>query len=253
MQRHEGSPVALVTGAGGFVGAWLVRHAQQLGWTVIGVRKPNIPGPPLDVEWVDVDLRDRAETHALLQAKQPRYVLHLAAVAFPRDARRDPLEALRVNYGALDHLLSGIQLHVPAARLLYVGTGEVYGPRPEGAPPLREEDPLTPPNLYAATKAAAEVRATLAMERAGLDVVRVRPLNHSGPGRPPTYAESSFAHQIAQIERGEGEPMLRVGNLDAVRDFSDVREVVRAYTLLLERGERGAVYNVCSGRGWRHV
>ncbi len=251
MQRHESSPVAVVTGATGFVGAWLVRHAQQLGWTVIGVRKPDTPWPPLDVEWVDVDLRDRAETHALLQAKRPRYILHLAAVAFPRDAIRDPLEALRLNYGALDHLLSGMQLHVPAARLLYVGTGEVYGPRPEGVPPLREEDPLAPPNLYAATKAAAEVRATLAVERDGMDVVRVRPFNHSGPGRPPTYAESSFAQQIAQIERGEREPVLRVGNLDAVRDFSDVRDVVRAYTLLLERGERGAVYNVCSGRGWR--
>jgi len=250
MRRHESSPVALVTGAAGFVGAWLVRHAQQLGWTIIGARKPDTPWPSLDVEWVDVDLRDRAETHALLRATRPRYVVHLAAVAFPREAAQDPLEALRLNYGALDHLLGGIQLHAPDARLLYVGTGEVYGPRPDTAPPSREDDPLAPPNLYAATKAAAEVRATLAAEREGLDVVRVRPFNHSGPGRPPSYAESSFAQQIAQIERGEREPVLRVGNLDAVRDFSDVRDVVRAYTLLLERGEPGAVYNVCSGRGW---
>ncbi len=173
----------------------------------------------------------------MLRATRPRYVVHLAAVAFPREAAQDPLEALRLNYGALDHLLGGIQLHVPDARLLYVGTGEVYGPRPDGAPPLREDDPLAPPNLYAATKAAAEVRATLAVEREGLDVVRVRPFNHSGPGRPPIYAESSFAQQIAQIERGEREPVLRVGNLDAVRDFSDVRDVVRDYTLLLEHGE----------------
>ncbi len=251
MQRRVSSPVALVTGAAGFVGSWLLRHAQELGWSIIGVRKPDTPSPPLDVEWVDVDLRDREATHALLRATRPRYVLHLAAVAFASEARRDPLEALRLNYGVLDHLLGGMVRHVPDARLLFIGTGEVYGPRPEGTPALREDDSLAPPNLYAATKAAAEVRATLAVEREGLDVVRVRPFNHSGPGRPPDYAESSFARQIARIERGVQKPVIRVGNLEAVRDFSDVRDVVRAYVLLLERGERGAVYNVCSGRGWK--
>lgn len=240
----------LVTGAAGFVGAWLVRHAQELGWSIIGVRKPGVPSPPLEVEWVDVDLRERAATGALLRDAHPRYILHLAAVAFPHEATQDPLEALQLNYGALDHLLVGMVRHVPDARLLYVGTGEAYGPRPEGTPPLREEEPLAPPSIYSATKAAAEARATLAVEREGLDIVCVRPFNHSGPGRPAHYAESSFARQIAHIERGQQEPVIRVGNLDHVRDFSDVRDVVRAYTLLLEHGKRGAVYNVCSGRGW---
>jgi len=247
------APVALVTGAAGFVGSWLLRHVQELGWTIIGVRKPNTPSPALDVdvEWVDVDLRDREATHALLRARPPRYILHLAAVAFSGEARRDPLEALRLNYGALDHLLGGMLRQGLAARLLYVGTGEVYGLRREDGPLLREEDPIAPPNLYSATKAAAEARASLAVERDGLDVVRVRPFNHSGPGRPPQYAESSFARQIVRIERGTQEPVLRVGNLDVVRDFSDVRDVVRAYPLVLEHGERGGVYNVCSGRGWK--
>ena len=245
------APVALVTGAAGFVGTWLLRHAQELGWTLIGVRKPGVPSPPLEVQWVDVDLRERTAAHALLQETRPRYILHLAAMAVPRAAAEDPLEALRLNYAAVDHLLGGMARYTPEARMLYVGTGEVYGPKPEGSPPLREDDPLSPPNLYSATKAAAELRTQHAVEHEGLDVVRVRPFNHSGPQRPPDYAESSFARQLVAIERAQQEPLLRVGNLGNIRDFSDVRDVVRAYTLLLEHGERGAVYNVCSGRGWK--
>ncbi len=245
------APVALVTGAAGFVGTWLLRHAQELGWTLIGVRKPGVPSPPLEVQWVDVDLRERTATHALLQETRPRYILHLAAMAVPRAAAEDPLEALRLNYAAVDHLLGGMARYTPEARMLYVGTGEVYGPKPEGSPLLREDDPLSPPNLYSATKAAAELRTQHAVEREGLDVVRVRPFNHSGPQRPPAYAESSFARQLVAIERAQQEPVLRVGNLGNIRDFSDVRDVVRAYTLLLEHGERGEVYNVCSGRGWK--
>jgi dTDP-D-glucose 4,6-dehydratase len=102
----------------------------------------------------------------------------------------------------------------------------VYGPKPEGSPPLREDDPLSPPNLYSATKAAAELRTRHAVEREGLDVVRVRPFNHSGPQRPPDYVESSFARQLVAIERAQQEPVLRVGNLGNIRDFSDVRDVV---------------------------
>ena len=159
------APVALVTGAAGFVGTWLLRHAQELGWTLIGVRKPGVPSPPLEVQWVDVDLRERTATHALLQETRPRYILHLAALAVPRAAAEDPLEALRLNYAAVDHLLGGMARYTPEARMLYVGTGEVYGPKPEGSPLLREDDPLSPPNLYSATKAAAELRTQHAVER----------------------------------------------------------------------------------------
>jgi GDP-4-dehydro-6-deoxy-D-mannose reductase len=203
------------------------------------------------VEWIEVDLRDRAEVHALLRETHPGYVVHLAAIALPREAAADPVEALRVNYGVVDALLSAMREQAPTARLLNVSTGEAYGARPEDSPALREDDHLRPPTPYSATKAAAEVRGLQAVEREGLDVITVRPLNHSGPGRPPQYAESAFARQVACIERGQQEPVLRVGNLEEIRDFSDVRDVVRAYALLLQRGERGAIYNVCSGRGWK--
>jgi GDP-4-dehydro-6-deoxy-D-mannose reductase len=235
-----------VTGAEGFAGGYLVAALERRAESLIPVRKPH--DSPLAAGWYEVDLRVDGEVDALLRDARPTRIVHLAAIAYPPDATVDPREAVRVNYGAVDALLRAIAEHAPTARLLYVGSGAAYGGRPADAPPFREEDPLEPLSPYAATKAAAEQRVALAAD-AGLDVVRARPFNHSGPGRPASYAESSFARQIADIERSGANGTVRVGNLDAIRDLSDVRDVVDAYALLLDRGESGAVYNVCSGRG----
>jgi GDP-4-dehydro-6-deoxy-D-mannose reductase len=239
----------LVTGAAGFVGGWLLPELRARGGRVVGTYKPGAPPASFEGEWEPADLREPEQVDALLGRVRPAAVVHLAALAVPREAARDVEEALRVNLGAVDSLIRAIAERSPRARLLYVGSGEVYGRRPAGAPPAREDDALRPETVYASTKAAADLRAALASERDGLDVVRARPFHHTGPGRPPVYAETSFAQQIAEIEAGVRDPVLRVGNLDVIRDFCDVRDVVRAYTLLLERGERGAAYNVCSGEG----
>jgi GDP-4-dehydro-6-deoxy-D-mannose reductase len=238
----------LVTGAEGFVGSWLVPELERRGHDVCCVRLPAPAEPRWGKAWRAVDLTDAGAVAALVAEVAPARVVHLAAVAFPPDAARDPLSALRANYGAVDGLCRALARHAPRARLLYVSTGEVYGGAPLGAPPFAESAPLEPCNPYAATKAAAERRVAIACERDALDALCVRPFNHTGPRRPERYAESSFAAQIARIERGERAPVLRVGALDAVRDWSDVRDVVAAYALLLERGESGAVYNVSSGR-----
>jgi len=214
---------------------------------VIGVHLPSLPRGAADVTWRACDLRDRAAVRALVDETQPRAVIHLAALAAPAEVERAPLEALRANLLALDGLVDALVRARSKPRLLFVSTGEVYGPSAVTAPPRRETDAVRPQNLYAATKAAGEVRVSLAAARDGLDAVIARPFNHTGPGRPSLYAESSFAEQLAKIERGAQEPVLRVGNLDPVRDFSDVRDVVEAYATLLARGERGATYNVCSG------
>jgi len=248
----NGAPV-VVTGAEGFVGSWLVPELAAAYVPVIAVHKPGTPLPSAEAasahaEPVEADLRRRGALLEVLRDTQPRAVVHLAAVAVPREAARDPDEALAVNYTAVDHLVAAILEASPHTRLLYVSSGEVYGRQSRDDPPAAETAELRPPNPYAATKAAAEQRVALAVERERLDAVRVRPFNHSGPGRPPVYAESDFARQVALLERGGGEPVVRVGNLEAIRDFSDVRDVVRAYRLLLERGERGGVYNVCSGQ-----
>lgn len=247
MALRSDAPV-IVTGAEGFVGGWLVRELQAAGHQVIGTHRPGRPLPDLGVRWVEADLRERGALEGLFAEVHPAAVVHLAAIALPRQAARDLDEALRVNFTAVDHLVDALLRGAPGARLLYVSSGEVYGPRGADDPPAREDDPLSPPTPYAATKAAAERRVELAFERDGLDAVRVRPFNHSGPGRPADYAESNFARQVAQLERSEAEPIVRVGNLDAVRDFSHVSDVAAAYRLLLDEGEPGSVYNVCSGQ-----
>lgn len=225
----------LVTGAGGFVGSWLVPELEAAGHRVIAATRAH------------ADLRDRDAVQLLIRDAKPRFLVHLAGIAQPACAARDPLEALRANTLAVAHLLDALVAHAPHCRLLFVSSGEVYGLRAADAPAPDESAPLAPPTVYSATKVAAERMCELAQEQHGLDVVRVRPFNHSGPGRPDTYVESSFAKQLVAIERGEQEPVVRVGNLGSIRDFSDVRDVVRAYVRLLERGESGQVYNVCSG------
>jgi len=236
----------LVTGAAGFVGGHLIPALRAAGREVVGVHLPGLPpGAAGDVDWRACDLRDRGALARLVAEVRPVEVIHLAALAAPAEAERAPLEALRANYLALDSLLAA--LAAAPARLLFVSTGEVYGPARADAPARVESDALRPMNLYAATKAAGEVRVGWAVEDAGLDAVIARPFNHTGPGRPALYAESSFAEQLARIERGAQEPVLRVGNLAPVRDYSDVRDVAAAYVLLLERGARGDTYNVCSG------
>ncbi len=242
------SAVALVTGAGGFVGPWLVPQLEAAGHRVVGVEKPGLAVPDLGIEWLEVELTDPQETRRAIARVHPACVVHLAALSNPSEARELPLEALRANYLAVDGLLEALAAEAPQARLLYVGTGEIYGLGSRHAGPVDEGVRTAPPGTYSATKAAAEQRTQLAAAR-GLDVVCVRPFNHTGPGRQPSFAEAAFARQIALIERGELRPPLRVGNLESVRDFSDVRDVVRAYVLLLERGDGGAVYNECSGRG----
>ena len=237
----------LVTGAAGFVGSHLLPALRAAGREVVGVHLPGLPPGAADVGWRACDLRDRRAVAALVDEVRPREVVHLAALAAPAEVERAPLEALRANYLALDALLGALANARLRARFLFVSTGEVYGPSAVGAPPRRETDELRPHNLYAATKAAGEARVQLAVARDGLDARIARPFNHTGPGRPALYAESSFAEQIARIERGEQEPVLRVGNLEPVRDFSDVRDVAAAYVVLLSRGETGATYNVCSG------
>lgn len=241
--------VTVVTGAAGFVGSWLMPQLEGDGQQVVPVDRPGATPTADGRPWRSVDLAQREPVRALLREVRPTGIVHLAALAYPPDAARDPLDALGVNYCAVDHLLCAMQAYAPHARLLYVGSAEVYGARAIDAPPVDETAPLEPRTPYAATKAAAEQRAFLAAANEGLHVVRVRPFNHSGPGRPALYAESSFADQVARIERGEVEPVVLVGNLEHVRDYSDVRDVVDAYRLLLERGAAGEVYNVCSGRG----
>lgn len=224
-----------MTGAQGFVGGRLLPRLVAAGHTPIGVDR-------------EVDVGDPDAVARTVRSAAPDAVIHLAAVSFVPDSYRDPLATFRVNFLGVRHLLDAVAVHAAGARVLVVSTGNVYGVATPPAPPFDERAPLAPGSPYARAKAAADVLARGYAER-GLDVVRVRPFNHTGRGRPESFVESSLAKQIVEIALGRGRPRIEVGNLDAVRDFLDVDDVVGAYLRLLDRSVPAAVYNVASGVG----
>jgi GDP-4-dehydro-6-deoxy-D-mannose reductase len=226
-----------VTGASGFVGRHLVPRLEEADHEVVRS----------DLE-LDVTLA--SEVAAALRRIRPNAIVHLAAESSVARSLADPAACFRVNFLGSRNLLSALARHAPEARLLLVGSADQYGTRPPGAPPLREGDPLLPRSPYARSKVAAEGLGNLAFER-GLDVVRLRPFNHTGAGQTDTFVASSFARQLAEIECGLREPVLRVGNLQSIRDFLDVHDVVDAYLRLLNRDVPAAVYNITSGRSVR--
>jgi len=227
-----------VTGARGFVGTRLVARLAARGDAVVGVDR-------------EVDVSRPEALRPALASATPDAVVHLAAVSFVPDSWSDPEATFRINFLGCRALLDAALVEAPRARVVLVSSGAIYGNAPPGAPPFREDAPLRPGSPYAWTKAAADRLGGVYAER-GLEVVRARPFNHTGPGRPDRFAESSFARQIAELELGRRSGPLAVGNLDAVRDFLDVEDVVDAYLALLDPqrpGLAGGVYNVASGRG----
>ena len=224
----------LVTGADGFVGRHLCQFLQENGDTVT----------PL----TGVDVRDgKALTDAVRRAR-PDAVAHLAAVSSVADSLRDPVATFEVNaLGSVNLCQAGREL-APRPRMLLISSGEVYGPIPADRP-ATEQTPVAPTSPYGASKVAAETMGLQFARSYGMSVVVARPFTHLGAGQAVTFAMPSFAQQLAEARRLPGRATLRVGNLEAVRDFSNVRDVVTAYRLLLDRGESGEVYNVSSGRG----
>ncbi|MDQ2786664.1 MAG: GDP-mannose 4,6-dehydratase [Chloroflexota bacterium] len=235
----------LITGATGFVGTYLVAHLAEEypDWQVTGTTRHAAQE---DSRFIRCDLRDARAVASLIERVQPEMIVHLAGQSNVPASLKDPETTLANNILGTLHLLDGCRMHVPHARLLIVSSSEVYGPTPPEAQPLCEDRPLRPINPYAVSKAAQEMLALQYAHSYGLDVVVARPFNHIGPGQTDRFVVSAFARQIIEVERGERRT-IAVGNLDAARDFTDVRDVTRAYGLLLEHGERGGVYNI--GRG----
>lgn len=232
-QATSPAPVTLVTGDAGFVG----RHVLAQIPGCIGL-SGLCPG---------IDIRDRAALVTSLEAVRPARVIHLAAQSFVPESFRDPETTFAVNFTGTFRLLEALQATGFSGRMLFVGTGDVYGPVAAHELPLTEDRPLRPANPYAVSKVAAEALCGQWSRSAGFEIVMARPFNHIGPGQPATFAVSDFARQIAEIRHGRRPPVLTVGNIDVTRDFTDVADVVRAYGMLLATGANGEVYNVCSG------
>jgi GDP-4-dehydro-6-deoxy-D-mannose reductase len=238
----------LVTGIGGFVGPWLSRALAEQHHEVSGlVRDGDEPPPGIVGHRADVTVR--AEVEGVLREVVPDAVIHLAAISFVPEAEGAPDTAYRINLGGTLALMAAMRTVTPSARLLFVGSSDAYGAVLREELPVGEDVPFRPLSVYGASKAAADVAAGQWARSYGLDVVRARPFNHTGPGQRSSFVCAAIARQVARIERGEQEPVLTVGNPDPVRDFSDVRDVMAGYVALLERGRRGEAYNLCAGEG----
>lgn len=245
---------ALVTGADGFVGQWLIRALLEAGDDVTGAtRGDHTRLTTLDVEtatrvrWLSIDLLDPETLEAAVAEAKPDSIYHLAAQASVAQSLKDPAGTIETNVIGTANLLEACRAHAPEAIVLAVGSAEIYGAVDPSALPLREDAPIRPNNPYAGSKAAAEVLALQYAQSGWLRVVATRSFNHSGPGQSTAFAAAAFAKQFADIALGKQAPVLRHGNLSAQRDFLDVRDVVTAYRLLATRGAPGTPYNVCSG------
>jgi GDP-4-dehydro-6-deoxy-D-mannose reductase len=245
----------LVTGVAGFVGVHLSRLllAESPGVEVIGVVRPRGPRKrvPEGVRILDADLEDALQVDAVFDAVRPDRIVHLAAQSSPQVSWADPAGTLRANVMGLLNLLESVRRRGLSPRILVVGSAEEYGMVDPRNLPVSEDAPLRPATPYAVSKVAQGFLALQYYLAFGMSIVRTRTFHHTGPGRGASFAESAFARQIVDVELGRRPPVLEVGNLEAVRDFSDARDVVRAYWALLERGKAGDVYNVCSGQGVR--
>lgn len=220
MAKHR----VLLTGARGFVGGVVA------GMAAAGTAGRDVELVPLAAaDGSELDIRNAGAVDAAVAAARPTAIIHLAAVASPREARQHPAKAWDVNLMGTLHLAAAVTKHAPRARFIFVGSGDSYGRSFNGKDgPVGEDTPLAPVSVYGATKAAAEILLTQ-MQADGLTATRFRPFNHTGPGQLPRYAVPAFARQIVRIERGMQEPLLRVGNLGSARDFLDVRDVASAY------------------------
>ena len=233
----------LVTGVSGFVGRLLAARLIAQGHELWGLDL-NLEATPDGVHSAEWDLTQTEGLADLLAQIHPEAVAHLAAQASPAAALADPAATFDINVGGSFNLFEAMRSAIPEARLLFISSSEVYGPSDH--PHLEDETPA-PTGPYGASKATAEIWALQAWRAWKQPVIVARSFPHSGPGQRPDFALPAFARQIARVEAGLQDPVIRVGNLEARRDWLAVEDVVDVYLGLIERGQPGEIYNVCSG------
>ena len=228
----------MVTGLDGFVG----RHVKQAVESLRDGRFQLVEARGA------IELREPATLQQAIEETRPDYVLHLAAQSFIPASVKDPRATYEVNFFGTLNLLQTLKAGGFRGRMLYVGSADAYGAVRDEDLPIVESCPLRPRTPYGVSKAAAELLCYQWTQDQGFEIVMSRPFNHLGPGQAEHFVVPDFAKQVTEIKLGRREPVLNVGAIDVTRDFTDVRDVVQAYLALMERGESGEAYNVCSGR-----
>jgi GDP-4-dehydro-6-deoxy-D-mannose reductase len=236
---------AFITGITGFVGKFLSDHLRNEGFSVAGLdRWPTCDVP--NCAYFEGDLLDTGVLSELLHTVKPDRVFHLAAVSMPSEADLSPRHALNVNIMGTASLLDAVRQSCPSARTLIVGSAKQYGAH-TFSKPISETTPCRPTDFYGLSKHAAECIGIQYVNQFGMDIRFTRSFNHTGPGQSPRFVCSDWVKQVAAIDLGEADPVIHVGDLTPAIDFTDVRDVVRAYALIMEKGSKGEVYNICRG------
>jgi len=243
----------LITGITGFAGSHLADYCLSKGAEVFGIKRwrsrtENIDHIIEKIHLLEGDIRDTTSISEVLGEARPDYIFHLAAQSFVPTSWKAPAETLTTNIIGELNIFEAMRELELSARIQIAGSSEEYGMVYENEVPITENNPLRPLSPYGVSKVTQDLLGYQYNQSYGMDIIRTRAFNHEGPKRGEVFVSSNFAKQIAEIEKGLKEPVLKVGNLEAKRDFTDVRDVVRAYWLVLEKGEPGEVYNIASGK-----
>lgn len=239
---------AMIIGGAGFVGAYLTRHLHDdLKWEVVVTKMPQ-EQIKANVKVVNLNILESDKVVSLLQEEKPDYIFHLAAQSSVAVSWKNPGLTVDVNIKGAVNVLEAVRIMEKPARVLLIGSGEEYGHILPEESPIKETNHVRPGNIYAATKACQNMLGAIYAEAYQMDVMMVRAFNHIGPNQAPIFVVADFCKQVAEMEAGMREPVMQVGNLSAKRDFTDVRDVVRAYGLLVQYGKAGETYNVGSGQ-----
>lgn len=243
---------ALVTGVSGFVGSHMAEYLLDRGVEVVGTirnrsRMEHIRHIESMIHLVECELRDPFSVETLLTQEKPDLIFHLAAQSFVPTSWNSPVDTITNNVAGQLNIFEAVRRHDLDCKIQIACSSEEYGHVEPHETPITEDNPLRPLSPYAVSKAAQDYLGFQYFKSYGLHVLRTRTFNHTGPRRGEQFVTSNFAKQIAEIEKGLRAPVVHVGNLNAKRDFTDVRDVVRAYWLALEKGEPGECYNIASG------
>lgn len=240
---------ALIIGGAGFVGSYLIHQLhQEQQMEVVVTKMPHEVIEEPHTKVLDLNVLNREDIMVLLEAEKPDYIFHLAAQSSVSVSWKNPALTIDVNIKGSVNMLDAVRTMKGQPRVLLIGSGEEYGRILPGETPVTEDNKLRPGNIYAATKSCQNMIGQIYAQAYDMDIMMVRAFNHIGPNQAPLFVVADFCRQVALIEQGVQESVINVGNLSAKRDFTDVRDVVKAYVMLMEAGKSGETYNV--GRGY---